>query len=168
MTIKSLFAPLSAIALSLGVAACGGDAEAPVETAPEAPAGISVTDGRMTLPAVSGNPGAVYFTITNGGDEQVMIREAYVMGAGSAMMHETSEWSRQVDMQELFQVPVPAGGETVFAPGGKHVMAFDLDDTLAAGGETEVTLTFTGGDKVSFPATLLAPGTDAASAEAAE
>ena len=43
-------------------------------------------------------------------------------------------------------------------PGGTHVMAMDLADTLAAGGETEVTVTFVGGDKVSFPAEVRAAG----------
>ena len=42
-----------------------------------------------------------------------------------------------------------------------HVMAMELDDTLAAGGETEVTLTFVGGDKVSFPVEIRAAGDDA-------
>lgn len=165
MTYKSLFAPVSAIALSLALVACGSEPEAPVEAAPEAPAGITVTNGRMTLPAVTGNPGAVYFTIANSGEEQATLRGAFVDGAGSAMMHETAEWSGQVDMQELFSVAVPAGEEVVFEPGGKHVMAFDVDEALEAGGETEVTLTFAGGDKVSFPVTLLAPGSDAAAAE---
>ena len=38
-----------------------------------------------------------------------------------------------------------------FAPGGKHVMVFDLEDTVKAGGTTEMTLTFADGDKLSAP-----------------
>ncbi len=37
-------------------------------------------------------------------------------------------------------------------------MAMDLADTLAAGGTTEVTLTFANGDKVSFDAEIVAAG----------
>jgi len=51
------------------------------------------------------------------------------------------------------------GGKTAkFEPGGNHVMAMGLDEALKAGDTTEVTLTFVGGDKVSFPATVLAAG----------
>lgn len=155
---KVLIAGAAALALSVSLAACSSEPEAVVETAPEAPEGISVSDGRMNIPAASGNPGAVYFTITNGGEESQMLRSAYVESAESAMFHETSEWSGQIDMQELPQVSVPAGESVVFEQGGKHVMAMGLPDGLEAGGELEVTLTFVRGDKVSFPVILLAPG----------
>lgn len=151
---------LAPAALALAVAACGSEPEAPVEAAPDAPQGISVTDGRLNLPAVAGNPAAVYFTITNDGAEAQMLRAAAVQGAGSAMFHQTAEWNHQVDMQEVSQVSVPAGGSVVFEPGGMHVMAMELDPSIAVGSEVEVTLTFVRGDKVSFPARVLAPGDD--------
>ena len=146
------------LALVLGTAGCGGAEEPAAPAAPEAPEGVTVSGAWLSLPAVAGNPGAVYFTIANSSENPVMIRTAHVAGAASAMIHETATWSHQTDMQELFQVPLPAGGEVEFAPGGKHVMAMELDDTLAVGGTTEVTLSFTGGDKISFPAEIRAPG----------
>ncbi|WP_169053517.1 copper chaperone PCu(A)C [Alteraurantiacibacter aquimixticola] len=155
---RRILASLAASALVVGLAACSSEPEAPVQTAPEAPEGISVTDGRMNLPAVAGNPGSVYFTITNEGSEDQMLRAASVIGADSATFHETAEWSGQMDMQELLQVPVPAGESVTFEQGGKHVMVFGLPEGLEAGEELEVTLSFVRGDKVSFPVTLLAPG----------
>jgi copper(I)-binding protein len=80
-----------------------------------------------------------------------MIRAVEVAGAGSAMMHSS-------DMQELPQIAVPAGESAKFEPGEQHVMAMDLADTVAAGGTVEVTLTFVGGDKFSFPAEVRAAG----------
>lgn len=160
MTMKTFAAALAAITLALGTAACSGSEDNVAETtSPDAPAGISVTDGRMSLPAVKGNPAAIYFTIRNVSDKQVTIRAVDVAGAASAQLHETSEWNGKMDMQELFQLPIKPGGEVVLEQGGKHVMAYDLDDDLVAGGETEVTLIFVGGDKVSFPAKVMAPGT---------
>ncbi len=150
--------PTLALALTLTLAACGGEAEAPVDANPDAPPGIAVADGRMNLPAVAGNPGAVYFTIGNDSERAMMIRAASVLGAESAMMHQMSNRDGQMAMDEMLQVSVPAGGELVFEPGSYHVMAMGLDEGLEAGGETEVTLTFVGGDKVSFPVHLLAPG----------
>lgn len=158
-TLKILGA-LAPVALSLGLVACNSEPEAPVEAAPDAPQGISVTGGRLNLPAVAGNPAAVYFTITNDGSEAQMLRAAAVQGAGSAMFHQTAEWNHQVDMQEVSQVNIPAGGSVVFEPGGMHVMAMELDPSIAVGSEVEVTLTFVRGDKVSFPARVLAPGDD--------
>lgn len=151
---------LAAASLAMALTACGGEApEEPTVSAPEAPAGIVVENGWMALPAVAGNPGAVYFTISNSSDKQATIRSAYVAGAESAMLHETAEYSGQMDMQELISQPVMPGESVTFEPGGKHVMAMNIDGALAAGGETEVTLTFAGGDKISFPVALYAAGT---------
>lgn len=155
---------------ALALAACGGGQEAPqaedVTAAswsdPDAPEGISVGDGRLTLPAVGGNPGAVYFIIRNQSDAEQTIASASVTGAGMAMLHETVTQSGQARMRGAGEVPVPAGGTVAFTPGGLHVMAMDIGGMLEEGAETEVTLTFTSGDKVSFPVTILGPGSEAA------
>lgn len=145
-------------AIALGIAALGptacSEAPEPAETGPEAPEGISVTNARLMLPAVAGNPGAVYFDVANAGTTGKMIRAASVTGAGSAMMHTTTE----AGMQETLQVMVEPGQTLKFEPGGAHLMAMNLADTVAAGGQTEVTLTFVGGDKISFPADVRAAG----------
>lgn len=156
---KRVFGGAAVAGLALGLVACGGEAEAPAEEAAgDCPPGIVVNDGWLALPAVAGNPAAVYFTITNETDAQVTIRTADVIGAESAMLHETASWSHEVDMQELFQQPVAAGEELVFEPGGKHVMAFNMGEGTEPGGETETTLTFVNGDKCSFPVTAYPAG----------
>ena len=143
------------MAAALGIAAVGlagcGEQPEPAETAPEGPAGISVVDARLMLPAVKGNPGAVYFEVKHAGTANLMIRAVSVAGAGSATMHSP-------DMLALDQVGVAPGGSAKFAPGEQHVMAMDLDDTVTAGSQVEVTLTFVGGDKYSFPAEVRAAG----------
>ena len=48
-----------------------------------------------------------------------------------------------------------------FAPGGKHVMLFDVSPDLAAGGTTAMTVAFQGSPAVTVQATLVAPGGDA-------
>ena len=55
--------------------------------------------------------------------------------------------------------PEQAFPQTVkFEPGGTHVMAMNLADTIAAGGQANVTVTFVGGDEVTFPAEVRAAG----------
>jgi copper(I)-binding protein len=148
---KKRFWAAAAVGLAVaGLAACS-ETSAPTEAAPEGPAGISVSNARLMLPAVSGNPGALYFEVKNDGEKNRMIRLVEIAGAGSAMMH-------SAEMFELPQVPVPAGETASFAPGEKHVMAMDLADTVTAGSTAEVTLTFVGGDKLSFPAEVRAAG----------
>lgn len=146
----------AALALGLATIALAGCGEAPEQeaAAPEAPEGIEVANARLMLPAVAGNPGAVYFDVVNNGERDRMIRAASVAGAGSSMMHVTNE----AGMQETLQVMVKAGETVKFEPGKTHVMAMDLPDTVVPGGEAEVTVTFVGGDKVSFPAQVRAAG----------
>ncbi|MEO6153426.1 MAG: copper chaperone PCu(A)C [Croceibacterium sp.] len=151
---KSAIWPALALALATqGLVACGQDqAEAPA--AAKALAGIAVTNGRLALPPVKGNPGAVYFDIANTGAKDVAFRSAEVAGAKSAMLHSVSNGV----MQDVMVQPVKAGETLHFAPGDKHIMALGLDDTLKPGGTTDVVLHFSTGEKVTFPATILAPG----------
>lgn len=123
-------------------------------TGPEAKPGVALTDARLVLPAVRGHPGAVYFTLANAGAAPVRVAAVHVRDAGKAELHETSGGT----MRALGEVEVPANGSVRFAPGGRHVMVFDLADSLAAGGSTELTLTFSDGDKLSALVAIEAPG----------
>ena len=147
---KSILAAAALAMAMIGLAGCGSE-QAPADTSPEAPEGVTVANARLMLPAVKGNPAAVYFDLANGSSDNRVIRAVSVAGAASAMMHNE-------DMQERLQIAVAPGSSVSFAPGGQHIMAMDLADTVVAGGKAEVTLTFVGGDKVSFPADVRAAG----------
>ena len=122
--------------------------------APEAPEGISVTNARLVLPAVAGNPAALYFDIANGSDRQLSIAGAAVGDAGMAMLHSSSTRGTTAAMEHVEEVPFPARETVAFAPGGLHVMVHDLGPGIVDGGTAEVTLIFADGDKISFPATV--------------
>ncbi|WP_271077837.1 copper chaperone PCu(A)C [Aurantiacibacter sp. MUD61] len=162
MNHKRILPALTASLAVLSLAACGGETEEPATEVAESdcPPGVSVADGWLAMPAVAGNPAAAYFTISNTNEDAVTIRSAEMIGSESAMLHETAEWSMEEDMQELFTQRVEPGEDLEFAPGGKHVMIMGMSDGLEAGSESEITLTFVGGDKCSFPVTLYAAGTD--------
>lgn len=123
------------------------------EANPDAKPGLTLTLGQLSLPAVKGNPGAAYFTLTNGGDA-VTLAAASVAGAAKAEMHETSGGS----MTPIASLTIKAGEAVAFARGGKHVMVFGLDQSIVAGSKTEITLTFADGDKLSAPLEVVAPG----------
>lgn len=155
---SAIFAGAALAFATFGLTACGSDEAAEAEANDTSQEGISITDGRLILPAVSGNPAAVYFNVHNDGERDRFIRAASVEGAQSAALHQMAMWNGEMTMQEEFQVPVPAGSELKFEPGGLHVMANDVADTIAAGGQTEVTITFVGGKTATFPVEVRAAG----------
>ena len=99
---------------------------------------VKVTDARLVLPAVKGNPAAAYFTLAGRGKIAPVLTSVKIDGAGKTMIHETVGGT----MNMLDKVSVPAGGSVAFAPGGKHVMVFGLSPKLSAGTSTRLTLTF--------------------------
>jgi copper(I)-binding protein len=154
---KTIIACVALGLASVGLASCG-ESEAPLAEAPEGFPGISVTDGRLMLPAVKGNPGAVYFKIKYDGERTAVIAGADVQGAGSSVLHRTVERAGQVIMGDMTPLPLARGEEVEFKPGDRHIMVMDLDENLAPGDTVEVTLTFAGGDKYSFNADVKAAG----------
>lgn len=149
-----MLATASILCLTALLGACGkpsaperqGQAEA-VATAPDAKPGLSITGARLVLPVVSGNPGAVYFAVTNASDRPAQLVAAHFDGAGSAEIHDTSAGK----MSLVEGVPLAPGETVKFAPGARHVMVFDIQDTVKVGTTIEMTLTFADGDKVSAP-----------------
>jgi copper(I)-binding protein len=143
------------LAAALALGACQQQkAGSEAAQAPDAKPGLTVSDGVLVLPAVKGNPGAAYFALTNGSDEATSLAAVSIDGAGKAEMHET----RGGTMAPMNWAQVDAGQTLRFERGGKHVMVFDLADTIKAGGTAEMTLTFSGGDKLSTPLRVEAAG----------
>jgi len=149
---KSIRAALALAAAAALPVACS-EAPEQAETAPEGPEGIAVENARLMLPAVKGNPGALYFEVRNDSERNMVIRAVSVSGAGKAEMHTG-------DMQMITQLTVPPKSTTAFEPGGEHVMLMDLAETVVPGGAAEATATFVGGDKISFPTEVRAAGDD--------
>lgn len=148
---KSFYA---AAALAIGSVALAACSEAPAETE-EAEAPLAATDAQLFLPAVEGNPGVVYFDLANTSDRAISVRRADVEGAASAELHDYMEYD-DTEMGSIGIVTVQPGETTSFTPGELHVMAFELDPSLEAGGSTTVTLTMAGGSTMEFEAQILA------------
>lgn len=156
----AILAPLALLLATVGLGACDSQQKQTVAPAvkPSAPEGITISDGRLVLPAVKGNPGAVYFTAHNDSASVETITGAVVKGAQGAMMHQTTVTNGVSSMDMVSKVAVPAMGELVLKPGGLHLMAMDLDDSVQKGGTTVVTLDFASGEQAEFPVEVLAAG----------
>ena len=140
-------------ALAFALAGCGSNQPQPspsqaAEAAPEAPPGITLRDARIQLPLVSGRPGAAYFTLSQANGAPRKIVGVAVEMAGRAEMHETKGGT----MAPVTEVEIGPGKTVKFAPGGNHVMLFDLDPKLRFSKGADLTVTFDGGDKASAPA----------------
>lgn len=146
---KTLYAAAVFALSTLTLAACSGSEEA-APAAEENPTGLEISNARLILPAVAGNPAAVYFDLKNGGTRAVAVRKADIADAGRTEMHDVMEYDGKMTMNEMGPTTVPQGETMKFEPGAKHVMAFDLSPELKAGAKTELTLTVAGGDKASF------------------
>lgn len=154
---KSKIALAGALLASTFTLAACDEAEAPVEQI-DGIAGLEVSNARLVLAPVAGNPAAVYFDLAYSGDRAIAIRGADVAGAKSAMIHQYAEYNFKQQMVEAQAQPLKKGDTLSFEPGALHVMAMDVSPDLKAGGNTEVTLTIAGGDKHSFDAEILAAG----------
>lgn len=132
-----------------------GDASGAVAVSgPDAKPGISVSEGKLVLPVIPGRPAAVYFKVRNGGPGKAVLAGVDVTGAAKAEMHKTDGTM----MSSVKELQLEPGAEVDFAAGGLHVMVFDLDPKLKAGGTTELTLTFADGDKASLPLAITTMG----------
>ena len=153
----------------LALIACGTPATentaAPEDNAAasDASATPTVTNAWIRLPAVPGRPAAAYFTL-NGGAADDAVVSVTTPAAQRTELHESMEHGGVMSMDAIENVPLGTGAAMDFAPGGKHVMLFDMPGDLAVGGTTDLTVTFRDAPAVTVPATLVAPGGDAPAA----
>ena len=155
---KAILAALMLGATGLGLSACDGGATAPAQEETAGVPGMTITNGRMVLSAVPGNPAAVYFDLDYEGDDNLALSRASVKGAKSAMFHDYSDVNGQKQMMEMLPLPIKKGDKIKFEPGGKHIMAMDPSPDLKPGGTTDVTVFVSGGDSQTFTVPIKAAG----------
>lgn len=141
------------------ISACsqGSESSDKAETAVTAP-GLTVSNARVVLAPVAGNPAAVYFDLAYKGAPGVSLTEVEVEGAGMTMIHDYAESAGKMRMTMADSVPLAEGAPVTFAPGGLHVMAMDPETGLKAGGTAKVTLILSDGSKVTVDAPVRAAG----------
>ena len=143
---------------ALALAACADREEAEESAVATADAAATVENARLVLPPVSGNPAAAYFDITNPGEQPLTISAIDIAGAGRTEMHQSMEMDGKMMMEGMAGIEVAPGETSSLAPGGMHVMAFDLDGTVAAGSMAEMTLTFADGATMTARVTVQSAG----------
>jgi copper(I)-binding protein len=86
--------------------------------------------------------GVVYLTLKNEADQPDRLRKASTDIARRAEFHLHTMNKDVMTMDEVKCLTIPARAKIAFAPGGLHVMLFDLVSPLREGGEFALRLTF--------------------------
>lgn len=126
------------------------------------PPEVSVDDAWVRLGAVRGRPAAAYFTVHGGPTDATIIAVTSDVSI-KAEMHESmtvpGAGGGMMTMKPLTSVRVPAATDVVFAPGGRHVMLYDMNPGIVPGGRPVLlTVSFADGTRVSRKARVLGAG----------
>lgn len=142
--------PVPILAALLALAGCGGR---------EQPASRSAPAAAVRLAPVPGRPAAGYFTLRIEGDRGALVSVTSPK-AGRIELHETMAHGNMSGMRPLERVPVRDGELLAFAPGGRHLMIYDLDRSIPAGGRVPLILHFERGDPLTIEAEVVPTGGD--------
>lgn len=118
---------------------------------------LAAEDAWVRLPAVQGRPGAAYFTV-KGGAQATTLLAVSTPAAIRTEIHEMKHEGGMMTMAPLKDVPVAAGAQVAFAPGGKHVMLFDISPDVRAGTRVPLRLSFADGKTLEVQADVRAAG----------
>ena len=124
------------------------------------PTEIRVENGYVRLPAVAGRPGVAYFTL-HGGTEDARLLSVTAPSVIKSELHESMTSGQMSSMAPIANVPLPAKAELTFAPGGKHVMLFDINRSVKPGDTMPLIFTFSNNLKIQYDAPVIAAGAPA-------
>lgn len=157
---KSVLSTASAVLVLAALPACSPASDAPAGDAAtaSASAGLTVSNARLVLPPVAGNPAAVYFDLSYSGAPGLSLTGVAVEGAGMTMMHDYAESAGKMQMVMADEVPLAEGAPVSFAPGGLHVMVMEPSDSLKPGTAARLTLTLSDRSTVTVDAPVRAAG----------
>jgi copper(I)-binding protein len=148
MSMRALLS-LAGLALPLLLVACGD------------PAPTYVDQVYIRLSPNKDTPSAGYF-IVHGGDTATQLRGVLTDYALRVEMHESVSQGGMMTMKPLSSVDIPAKSTVAFAPGGKHLMLWGVNDTAIGRGKMELTFLLANGDRLPVDAVIQKPGAGAA------
>ncbi len=91
---------------------------------------------------------AAYLGIRNEGAGPVVVSAVSVEGAGKVEIHQTRSEDGLARMEQLSTLTVSPGGQLELAPGGIHLMLFELSGMPAVGEQRRLCLQIEGGEEV--------------------
>lgn len=121
------------------------------------PGAFSVNDAWVRSAPVGQNS-AIYFVINNEAGEDDTLLSVDCDKAQVVELHISKmDASGKMIMEHQENVPIPAGEQVTFAPGGLHVMLMNLNEELVDGQQMDIVLHFEKAGKITTSATVRAP-----------
>src|SRR5690625_5183009 len=162
---------MASLAIVASLLVAMGMGWAPAAAAAGGSATVNVGDASIHIHSawaragVKGGTSALYLVLHNDGTSDAQLVDATSAVANTVELHETTFEelpgpggisTQMMRMERVYDIPVPAGEELTFHPGGLHVMLIDLTEALAEGDDISVGLVFTA-DGAEAEVTLHAP-----------
>ncbi|ALR22128.1 MULTISPECIES: copper chaperone PCu(A)C [Sphingobium] len=147
--------PFLALAAPLVLSACGD------------PAPTYIDQAWVRLSPNKDTPSAGYF-VAHGGASDVQLRGVLTDYALKVEMHESVSENGVMTMKPISSVDIPAKGKVAFAPGGKHLMLWGVNDTAISRGTMQLTFLLSNGDRLLVDAVIQKPGAAAPAAKTDE
>ncbi|MBB3169511.1 copper chaperone PCu(A)C [Simiduia aestuariiviva] len=116
---------------------------------------VSDAWARESVPGT--NTSALFATIENTERKATQLVAVVVDGVDKAELHAHNEEGGMMRMRRVTGVSVAGRSSVTLAPGGYHVMLFQLRQPLKAGTELPVEFKFSNGEKVKAVARVLSP-----------
>ena len=121
------------------------------------PQPLYVDHAWVRLNAVANGPAAAYFTL-HGGPAPATLISVATDTAVRAEMHQSMDQGGIATMTPITSVAIPAKTLVRFAPGGRHVMLFNVNPEIKAGGAMNFTFTFADSERILQTASVIAAG----------
>ena len=141
---RLLFSLIATTVMLFGTAACSD------------PKPLYVDGGYVRLNANPAAPSAAYFTL-HGGNDPVVLRDVTTDSAVRLEIHESMMQGNMASMKPVDTIDVPAGKTVQLAPGGKHMMLWQINPQAIAAGKMTFTFIFSNGDRILVDAVIQKP-----------
>lgn len=105
--------------------------------------------------------GAAFMTLRNAGKDADALTSAASTASKAVEIHATTMKDGVMQMRQVNQLDIPAGGAVELKPGGYHVMFIGLKAPLAAGSMVDLTLNFAKAGPVTLKLPVAAAGAPA-------
>jgi copper(I)-binding protein len=122
---------------------------------------LTMTNAWVRLAAVPGRPAAGYFTLHGGKTAQTVIAANSDVSLRAEMHASMTGAGNMATMTPLASVPLPAGTDVTFAPGGRHVMLFGVNRAVKPGDRVTLTVTLANGARIGARGIVVAAGAPA-------
>jgi copper(I)-binding protein len=95
---------------------------------------------------------AAFMTLVNTGKVPVRVTGGSTDAAARLVPMVTTQADGRLGMKDVPSIAIPAGGRATLAPGGDHLMLYDLKQPLKPGGNVRIVLTLESGGTLTLNA----------------